>query len=139
MARQAEAKALGVDRRVLREISAIYAEMPEVPCRGLCQEGCGPLGMSGIELARLKRASGLEVIRTDADATCPLLDRGTGKCSQYERRPLVCRAWGAAAGLPCPHGCRARTPIDDARVRGLARRLAALSERAGYPRQEITL
>ena len=28
-----------------------------------------------------------------------------GRCSVYDQRPLICRAFGAAEGLRCPHGC----------------------------------
>lgn len=44
---------------------------------------------------------------------CPLL--GPGGCTVYADRPLVCRLFGATAGvmdLACPHGCGPADPGD---------------------------
>jgi Putative zinc- or iron-chelating domain len=27
------------------------------------------------------------------------------RCTAYQQRPLICRAWGAVPNLSCPHGC----------------------------------
>jgi Fe-S-cluster containining protein len=41
------------------------------------------------------------------DYYCPAL--ADGRCTVYEDRPTICRLWGAAQSMPCPHGC---TPAD---------------------------
>lgn len=29
----------------------------------------------------------------------------TGRCSVHAIRSIICRLWGPAASMPCPHGC----------------------------------
>lgn len=96
-------------RRV--SLEQLYARIPEVQCKGLCQDSCGPIAMSREEEERI-RATGV-VILPMADALAAL-DRGEdyycpalvdGKCSVYAIRPTICRLWGATTSMPCPHGC----------------------------------
>lgn len=96
--------------RVLREI---YAGIPEVHCKGLCVESCSTVPVSGVELAALERATGRALKKTESPlgftmlgdfaAPCELLV--LGRCAAYEQRPAICRVFGAAEGLRCPHGC----------------------------------
>lgn len=90
-------------RRTLEEI---YRALPEVHCKGLCQACCGAIGMSEAEATIIYTKHGeLPVLNEE---TCSML--GTdGRCTIYEDRPLICRAWGAAKSMPCPHGCG---PVD---------------------------
>lgn len=58
-----------------------------------------------------------KIVPKDQGITCPLyLD---GKCSVYEVRPLVCRAFGHVDGMNCSRGYNANLPseIVDARLR----------------------
>ena len=89
----------------------VYARIPEVPCKGLCQDSCGPIAMSVDEDARLRRL-GVEVpsmvetvaaIERGEDYYCPALVDGS--CAVYDDRPTICRLWGATTSMPCPHGC----------------------------------
>jgi len=93
----------------------LYARIPDVECKGLCQEACGPIDMHPYERQRIRRAGvripnpadALERLIEGGDYTCPALQ--DGRCSVYELRPTICRAWGASEDLPCPHGCRPKT------------------------------
>lgn len=90
----------------------IWSLIPDVNCKGLCQESCGPIAMSVAEDRRLQ-ARGVTVppiMEAAADLHayhCPALV--DGRCSAYEDRPTICRMWGAIEQMPCPHGC---TPPD---------------------------
>jgi hypothetical protein len=75
----------------------LYALVPELRCKGLCQDSCGPIGMSDEEWERLGP------IETDESLTCPLLK--DGRCSRHFERPMICRLWGIDETLACPHGC----------------------------------
>ena len=104
--------------RVLREI---YASAPDVECRGLCAASCTTIPVFPIELAQLEAHVGRTLPTTpvpggDADHVgravllgtgvgepCPLLVMG--RCTAYEARPLICRAFGGVEGMRCPHGC----------------------------------
>jgi hypothetical protein len=92
------------------ELEAIYARIPDVQCKGLCQDACGPITGGHRELVRMKRAgvtllpvlAQVEALATTG-YTCPALV--DGRCSGYAVRVAICRAWGAVEDLRCPHGC----------------------------------
>lgn len=87
-------------------LDSVYDQIPEVRCKGLCQEACGPIAMTGAEWRRIVAARG-GVPPVATSLTCPLLD-ANGRCSVYPVRPFICRVYGAAQELPCPHGCGER-------------------------------
>lgn len=92
--------------------AGLYAQVPDVGCKGLCSDSCGPIGMHPYERARIRRAGvripppeeALAELVATGDYTCPALV--DGRCSVYELRPMLCRVWGASEAMPCPHGCR---------------------------------
>lgn len=43
--------------------------------------------------------------------SCPALVKK--RCSGYEGRPLICRLFGVAEGMPCPYGCKPFELITD--------------------------
>jgi Fe-S-cluster containining protein len=96
-------------------LADVYARIPAVECKGLCQESCGPIAMSRDEDRRLRQlgvalppmADAVAAIERGEDYWCPALR--DGRCNVYEARPTICRLWGATASMPCPHGC---TPGD---------------------------
>lgn len=91
----------------------IYAKVPEVKCKGLCQSCCGPIGMTPMEKLRLDHAAGHEVIANPDTMRCSALG-DDGRCSAYDSRPLICRMWGAARAMPCEHGCEiVGEPLND--------------------------
>jgi uncharacterized protein len=93
------------------KLEALYARIPDMECKGLCASvACEHIPMSQTERARLEAAVGRDVtIPEDAPLICPALE--AGRCSVYDSRPLMCRLWGAAEGLACPHGCRPADPV----------------------------
>lgn len=96
-------------------LAEIYARIPSVKCKGLCQECCGPIGMSPLEMERLRGRVGEKIQPTSMgpfgfglcskSLTCPLLG-ANGRCTVYDLRPVICRVWGAVKSMRCPHGCR---------------------------------
>lgn len=101
----------------LRVLRAIYAAIPSAGCKGLCTEACSTIPVFPFELEQLEAAAGRKlptfdtgdalgglVLGSEVGDVCPLLVMG--RCSAYEQRPLICRAFGSVEGLPCPHGCR---------------------------------
>ena len=84
-----------------RALDVLYAELPSVECKGLCVEECSALTpIKGAEARRIGHKGHGE--RT----MCAHLK--DGRCTVYERRPMVCRLWGLADGPPlvCRWGCR---------------------------------
>lgn len=100
--------------RVLREI---YESIPSAGCKGLCAAACSTVPVFPFELVQLEAATGRKLptmpagdeiggllLGAEIGKPCPLLV--LGRCSAYEHRPLICRAYGSVDGLSCPHGCR---------------------------------
>ncbi|MEW9267512.1 hypothetical protein AB1207_22450 [Kineococcus endophyticus] len=86
----------------------LYAQLPALECLGLCADSCGEhIDASTVERRRVL-AAGVDLDAPTADGACPALSRtfGAGRCSVHAVRPMVCRLWGTAASMPCPHGCR---------------------------------
>lgn len=114
------------------KLQALYAQVPEVGCKGLCEASCGSVTVTAQEQQRIRVRHGMtlprrgEFVTADRHGRCPaLVDQ---RCSIYEDRPFICRAWGATETLPCPHGCvpaRGRLTVEDERrLSGQVLRLA---------------
>lgn len=101
-----------------RKLNALYEQVPELDCKGLCHHSCGPIRMSARERQRLAQAghkvtdhqtmvakAANDPANADDHLTCDLLDPDTRKCRAYELRPMICRVWGSSDALPCPYGC----------------------------------
>ena len=123
---------------VADSLERIYRAVPQVACKGLCSEACGPIDMSDAERRRLAErgvvippvGEVLEKIISGRPPVCPALV--DNRCSVYEDRPLICRLWGAVESMPCEHGCTV-TPgllMDDG-ARMLIRRSLEIAEEAG--------
>jgi hypothetical protein len=88
-------------------LDALYAQVPDSNCKGLCgRTWCAlPVPMSAYERERVKR-EGVDIPREQdgQEGSCPALDL-VGRCTVYDKRPLICRLWGATENMPCPHGC----------------------------------
>jgi hypothetical protein len=92
-------------------LADVYARVPEVDCKGLCMDSCGPIAMSIEEDDRLQKRGVRVASMVDAvaavergdDYYCPALR--DGRCTVYDDRPTICRLWGATTSMPCPHGC----------------------------------
>ncbi len=100
----------------LRVLHEIYASIPSPDCKGLCVEACSTIPVFPIELVQLEAVAGRKLptvfavdtgtalLGSEIGDPCPLLV--LGRCSVYDHRPLICRAFGSVEGLRCPHGCR---------------------------------
>jgi len=101
-------------------LDALYAELPRLECKRLCQDSCTLLRMTGFELDRLagfhhqhgpladllafnRDQATVFLMGDPVSLDCPMLRDGL--CSAYERRPLICRLWYCVEGNECPHGC----------------------------------
>ena len=112
MKRSAVAKRIRLPVLGLRELDTAYATIPSSNCKGLCQECCGPVGMTRLEWDRIIARVGKTPSPTPEQAKrleCPLL--ADGKCTVYDIRPLVCRLWGVEPSMPCPFGCEPDRPF----------------------------
>jgi uncharacterized protein len=99
-----------------RKLDELYATLPTVECKGLCHGACGVVTMSREEWKRICDRLG-HAPKGDETLRCPMLD-ADNRCSVYDIRPLICRLYGVADGLPCEHGCMPSAPLseDDARA-----------------------
>lgn len=97
-----------LDAGAVAELEALYAALPALACKGLCASSCARhVDASHVERERIA-AVGVDLDAPTADGACPALSRAivaSGRCTVHEVRPMVCRLWGAAASMPCPHGC----------------------------------
>lgn len=94
-------------------LEALYEQVPEAGCKGLCSDFCGPIRMGPLERLRTRQA-GVKITpeaeakrkleQSDGAWSCDALARG--RCTIYPERPMICRTWGAAEGQECPYGCR---------------------------------
>lgn len=84
-------------------LEKIYAAVPDVACKGLCVQACGPIAMSKAEETAIQAKHGQLPTASGLNLTCSSLENG--KCAIYEARPLVCRVYGAVREMRCPYGC----------------------------------
>lgn len=127
--RTKEFSLMGIRNKAWRAAQAalrtIYAQVPEIDCKGLCQASCGPIDECVVEIERdtARAASGraepfLGLLQYAADPTrktgCPMLAKD-GCCSIHPHRPLICRLYGVAdaPGMRCPHGCTPKRSVAD--------------------------
>lgn len=94
-----------ISRKDLRlKLRDIYAKLPKLNCKGLCQDSCGPINCTEEEAALL--LDQVHKARFPSDpTTCPFLGPKSGTCQVYEDRPLICRTWGLDPRMKCHYGC----------------------------------
>ena len=124
---------MGLDAGALAELEVLYAALPALACRGLCGASCAAhVDASHAERSRIA-AAGADLDAPTTDGACPALSRAivaSGRCTVHEIRPMVCRLWGTATSMPCPHGCAPEGGLlDDAAATGL---LAASLHAGGH-------
>lgn len=95
-------------------VEDIWAMVPSVECQGHCAKACRVIGMSEAEFINMEDRipdfpTCEEMIEDQrivgaGNYQCPALTED-GLCSQYDARPLVCRLYGVAEQMKCPHGC----------------------------------
>ena len=103
------------------DVDSIWAQIPDVHCKGKCQEACGPVWCSPAEERRIRMDYNTAISFNHSTLTCSLL--ANGRCSIYSSRPAICRLWGAVKKMRCPFGCRPRKWISDQKAGRLLRRL----------------
>jgi Fe-S-cluster containining protein len=64
--------------------------------------------------------------KDDAETShCPLLRHN--RCTIYEQRPFICRIYGVAEGIRCPHGCEPERVLSQAEAATLLNEMEELS------------
>lgn len=108
------------------ELREIYATIPRLACKMLCQQCCGPIGCSEFEARHIFYKTQTKVGRVNPKDFCTLLT-DSGTCSIYEHRPLICRLWGTVKAMQCPHGCEPERWLSDSEARELIQRAEKLT------------
>lgn len=82
----------------------LHDRIPQVTCLGKCAHACfDRIGMTRVEADQIRRA-----VTSPGGAVpqaCPQLTT-LRTCRVYAVRPVICRLWGVADALRCPHDCR---------------------------------
>lgn len=114
------------------DLARVYEQMPDVGCKGLCQDGCYSIGTFPVERQVVEAVHGIRLPAMAAHRCEALGD--DGRCSIYEDRPLICRSFGAVQGILCPFGCE---PADGLRSNAwfgmLAKRVAQIGRSEPTP------
>lgn len=91
----------------LQQVQQIYADLPDLECKGLCRTWCtGGIATTQVEADRLaeRGVQLLPLTEGDSGKPCTALTP-LGYCKVYQDRPLICRLWGTVENMACPHGC----------------------------------
>ena len=111
---------------IRRRLQVIYAEIPIVACKKICSNFCTMIPVSPVEQRVIRERHGI-LVAHDEHGVCRALKHGL--CSVYEDRPLICRVFGAAEGILCPHGCEVLpSPMTREQVHALMDRIVALED-----------
>jgi len=101
----------------LKTLQDVYDAIPELECKGQCQESCGIIPFFPAE-AKSMAEKGIPQPRSNSNSvTCSALQEG--RCSIYPDRPFICRLWGNVPKMACPWGCkplRYLTAIEERRL-----------------------
>lgn len=130
-------------------MKALWPKVPGVKCKGLCANACTNVPITVVEtlylierhkaevvLARHQHLPEQEDTAEDGFFTFPTLGLNEpcqflkeGRCSIYEERPLVCRAYGhPVLNLECPHGCE-HDPLTEGELASLMLSMIAVRDR----------
>jgi hypothetical protein len=77
----------------------LYSAIPSFDCIEGCTDCCGPVPWSTYELRQAGLKSDPEM---SPDGICQFSLKG--KCEIHQQRPFMCRLFGAAEDMLCPHG-----------------------------------
>jgi Fe-S-cluster containining protein len=91
------------------QVREVYDQVPKLRCKGLCHDSCTVAPASELELRKMHRETGFDLIteppgRGEPVPRCPALGP-MNTCEGYEWRPWVCRIFGLVVALRCDHGC----------------------------------
>lgn len=114
-------------------LQAIYAKLPNIECKRLCQECCGPIPIFPAEAKRLLPVTPPEHVMQDAfpvlwnreTGSCPHLTVA-GACGVRLERPIICRLWALVKQMHCPWGCVPDRWLTDEESNALMREVEAL-------------
>lgn len=92
----------------LIQIQRQYERIPTFQCKTGCTECCGNVPFTKEEWDQLTPE---EQARPTQGLTCRF--KGDSGCTIYDRRPMLCRLFGAVDDpkLTCWHGCRPAQPL----------------------------
>jgi Fe-S-cluster containining protein len=113
-------------REATARLDAVYATLPTIACQGHCATSCGPLALSVLERTRVQRQTPWKRLQGQTTLDCPLLRQG--RCTQYAVRPLLCRLYGVATGMPCRYGCMPERWVSDTEVEALLHVVEEISQ-----------
>ena len=109
-------------------LEEVYAMIPEIECKGLCAQSCGPIMCEPAEADRLGVGQRIVEVNGHVVAAIPF-DRKlrcaalrNGRCTKYDLRPTICRLWGVAESMPCLWGCVPERVLSDAEAREILAR-----------------
>ena len=100
----------------IRAIGRLYARLPRLECKQLCQKYCGPIAMSRVEWNRICNRLD-DSPRGGPDIVCPML--ADGLCTVYDIRPVICRLFRLVKAMQCQHGCVPERWLSDDEARNL--------------------
>jgi Fe-S-cluster containining protein len=117
----------------------IYNNLPEIECQGNCYAQCSVLPF--VYQAELDNIGFNPNFKTQEDyikhykekhenesngcITCPMLDSNK-RCKIYDKRPLICRLFGAVEHMKCPFGCIPSRYLTDAEANEIIGSVKAL-------------
>ncbi len=118
-------------------MQALYAQIPNINCQGLCHQSCTIIPAAKIEIKRVRDACKgnvfhpirfMRAMKEDPETpklpSCKaLIDK---KCSIYSMRPAICRLYGVAEGLKCDFGCSPERFLSKIEAHSLIRQIEAL-------------
>lgn len=133
-----ETSCVGVEESLTGQIHRdLFAAIPSFRCPEGCVACCGPVPFSAWEWSRLTSAERLRGRRIKDPLTCPFIE--SGRCSIYDRRPLMCRIFGTTPDLLCPRGHRPVTLLDSRDARQIVSRYVDEIEALGEsgPRRHL--
>lgn len=93
-----------------QQLQVIYDRIPKMKdCKGLCEDTCTVIPCSPFEQQRIEKKAGKPLTfntLAPGKIRCSMLTKD-GKCSVYNVRPFICRAWGTVDHpyMRCEHGC----------------------------------
>jgi Fe-S-cluster containining protein len=116
-----------IKQRHLRQLDAIYDQVPQIECKGHCHASCGPIFMTHLEWRRIEENTP-GALQQVTCISCPMLDEQMKRCTIYEIRPMICRLWGVVETMRCPFGCKAERILSLNESYGLSERARRLDK-----------
>ena len=131
-------------RATIKRIKRIWTKVPEVHCTGACYQACTNVPVLPAEAEYIEQKYNVQlpmlpthlgwILKTLGPAfdPCPfLVDR---RCSIYEDRPFMCRAFGHDIDtLGCPHGCTVARELPASAFQGMVRDLINVNGNVPIP------